>query len=221
MTVRGRIPDRLKAEAADLETAKSFVERFLERPSNRHRLPDRFHLRRQSGIGLGKFFEVKAGDLGNDVVDGGLKRSGRCAARDVVIELVQGISHSKLCCHFRDGKPGRLGCQRGRARYPRIHLNYDHAASGRVNRELHVRAARIHADLTQHGDARVAHDLVFLVGECQRWRDGNRIAGVHPHRVEIFNRADDDAVIPVVPDHLHLEFFPAKNALFDQQFAGG
>ena len=42
------------------------------------------------------------------------------------------------------------------------------------------------------------------------------VAGVHPHRIEVFDRADDDAVVRLVADDLHLEFLPAENALFDE-----
>jgi hypothetical protein len=54
----------------------------------------------------------------------------------------------------------------------------------------------------------IAHRLVFAVGQGLGWRNGDRVAGVHAHRVEVFDRADDDAVIGPVAHHLHLEFFP-------------
>ncbi len=40
------------------------------------------------------------------------------------------------------------------------------------------------------------------------------------HRVEVFDRADDDAVVLVVAHDLHLELFPADHRFFDQQFMG-
>ena len=43
---------------------------------------------------------------------------------------------------------------------------------------------------------------------------------MHAHRIEIFNRADDDAVVVAVAHHLHLELFPAENRFLDQNFAG-
>ena len=39
---------------------------------------------------------------------------------------------------------------------------------------------------------------------------------MNAHGIEILNRADDNAVIPTIAHHLHLELFPAQNALFDQ-----
>ena len=41
----------------------------------------------------------------------------------------------------------------------------------------------------------VAHALVLLVGERHRRRDGDRVAGVHAHRIEVLDRADDDDVV--------------------------
>ena len=87
-----------------------------------------------------------------------------------------------------------------------------------IDGELHVRAAGIDADLAQAAERAVAHHLVFAVGEGLRGRDGDGVAGVHAHRIEVLDRADDDAVVGEVAHHLQLEFFPAEHALFDQDF---
>src|SRR3546814_7713665 len=67
--------------------------------------------------------------------------------------------------------------------------------------ELHVRTACFHADFTQHRDARVAHDLIFLVGQRQRGRDGDGIAGMDAHRVDIFDGTDDDGIVVRSEEH--------------------
>ncbi|MNS95560.1 hypothetical protein D3C72_1298270 [compost metagenome] len=43
---------------------------------------------------------------------------------------------------------------------------------------------------------------------------------MHAHRVQVLDRADDDAVVRRVADHFHLEFLPAQHRLFDQHFGG-
>ena len=43
---------------------------------------------------------------------------------------------------------------------------------------------------------------------------------MHTHRVEVFNGADDDAVVIFVSDNLHLVFFPANQRLINEQLAG-
>src|ERR1700730_1553556 len=44
-------------------------------------------------------------------------------------------------------------------------------------------------------DAAVAHQLVFLVGEGQRRRHGDAVAGMDPHGIDVLDRAHDDAVV--------------------------
>ena len=63
---------------------------------------------------------------------------------------------------------------------------------------------------------RVAQALVLLVGQRHRRRDGDRVAGVHAHRVDVLDRADDDEVVGAVADDLELELLPAEQALLDQ-----
>src|SRR6202008_3055613 len=46
-------------------------------------------------------------------------------------------------------------------------------------------------------------------------------AGAHAHRIEILDRADDDAIVLLVAHHLHLELFPPEDAFLDQDFVGG
>ena len=41
---------------------------------------------------------------------------------------------------------------------------------------------------------------------------------MHAHRVDILDRADDDAIIRLVADDFHLKLFPADNALLDKDF---
>ena len=194
---------------ADFEAAQSLLERFLEGAADGHHLADRLHLRRQARIGGREFLESKTRHFGDDVVNRRLERRRRLAASNFVGQFVKRVTNGQLGCHLGDREAGGLRRQCRRARDARVHLDDDHAAVGRADRELHVRTAGIDADLAQDGDRRVAHDLVFLVGQRLRRRDGDRVAGMHAHRIEVLDRADDDAVVLLVADHLHLEFFPA------------
>ena len=89
-------------------------------------------------------------------------------------------------------------------------------AVGRVDRELDVAAAGVDADLAQDRDAEVAHLLVLAVGQRHRGCDGDRVTGVHAHRVEVLDRADDHHVVAVVAHQLELEFLPAVDGFLDQ-----
>ena len=85
-----------------------------------------------------------------------------------------------------------------------------------LHRELDVAAAGVHADLAQHRDADIAHVLVFAVGQGHRGRDGDRVAGVHAHRVDVLDRADHHDVVVAVAHEFELVLFPAEHALLDQ-----
>ena len=170
--------------------------------------------------GAGEFLERKARDFGDDVIDRRLERGRRGAAGDVVGDLIERVADRELGRDLGDRKAGGLRGQRRGARHARIHLDHDHAAVGRIDAELHVGAAGLHPDLAQHRERGVAHDLVFLVGQRQRRRDRDGIAGVHAHRIEVLDRADDDAIVLLVAHHLHLELFPAEHGFLDQDFVG-
>ncbi len=86
---------------------------------------------------------------------------------------------------------------------------------------MHIGAAGFHADFAQHGNRAVAHDLVFLVGEGQGGGDGDAVAGMHAHGIDVLDCADDDAVVGGVADHLHLEFFPTEQGFIDKDLRHG
>ena len=85
-----------------------------------------------------------------------------------------------------------------------------------MNGELDVRSAGLDADGADDPLRLVAHRLVLGVGQRLLRRDGDRVAGVHAHRIEVLDRADDDHVVRLVAHHLELELFPADHRLFDE-----
>ena len=215
---RARDLDLVEAAQAGLQGAQRLLQGFGEAAPDRHGLADRLHGDGQERLGARELLEGEARYLGDHVVDRGLE-GGRRHPGDVVVEFVEGVADRQLGRDLGDREAGRLGRQRGRARHPRVHLDDDQLAVVRVDRELHVGAPGIDPDLAQAGDRGVAHVLEFLVGQGQRRRHGDRIAGVDAHGVEVLDRADDDAVVGAVAHHLHLEFLPAEHRLLDQHLA--
>ena len=51
--------------------------------------------------------------------------------------------------------------------------------------------------------------------------DGDRVAGVDAHRVEVLDGAHDDAVADAVAHDLHLVLFPALDGFLDEHLACG
>ena len=65
-------------------------------------------------------------------------------------ELVQRVADGELGRDLGDREAGRLRGERRGARHARVHLDDDHAPVVGIDRELHVRAAGVDADLAQH-----------------------------------------------------------------------
>ena len=87
-----------------------------------------------------------------------------------------------------------------------------------MNSELNIRSAGLDANFANHRNRGIAHGLIFAVGKRLRRGDGDGIAGMHAHGIEVLDRADDDDVIFQIAHHLELIFLPPQNRFFDQRF---
>jgi hypothetical protein len=63
--------------------------------------------------------------------------------------------------------------------------------------------------------------LEGFVGQRHLRRDGDGVARVHAHWVEVLDRADDDDVVTDVAHDLELELIPADQRLLDEHLADG
>ena len=86
----------------------------------------------------------------------------------------------------------------------------------RIDGKLDVRASGLDADLANDGNGGVAHGLVFAVGKRLRRSDGDGVAGVRAHGIEVLDGADDDDVVGEIAHHLQFVFLPAEHRLLDQ-----
>ena len=201
-----------QARAPVLQRAHGLAERFLERSADGHDLADGLHARGQRVVGALELLEREARHLHHAVVDGRLEAGGR-GLRDVVHDLVERVAHGQLRGRLRDGEARGLRRERRGARHAGVHLYDDHAAVFRVDGELHVGAAGLHADLLEDGQRRRAHALVLHVRQRLRGRHRDGVARVHAHGVEVLDGAHDDAVAGAVAHDLHLVLCPALDAL--------
>ncbi len=208
----------IQAANTHFQAAKGFLQGFLESPADGHDFTHGFHLGGQARVSLGEFLEGKPWQLGHNVVDRRLEGRRSSAARDFVLQLVQGVTDRQLGSDARNREAGRFRCQCRRTRHTRVHLDHDHTTGVRADTELNVGTAGFNADLTQYRQRGVTHDLVFLVRQGLCRSNGDRVTGVHAHRVEVFDGADDDAVVLLIADNLHFVLFPADQGFVDQQF---
>ena len=204
-----------KSRSAGLQRAHHLSERLDEVAAQRHRLTDGLHGRGQCRVSAGELLKGKPRRLHDDVVERGLK-AGRGFLGDVVEDLVERVADRELGGDLGDREAGRFRCQGAGPRHPRIHLDDDEAAVFGVNGELDVAAAGVDADLTQNGDAEIAHLLILAVGQRHRGSHSHRVAGVHTHRVDVLDRTHDDHVVVAVAHQLELELLPPEDGLLDQ-----
>ena len=163
----------------------------------------------------GNFSNAKRGSLDHHVVQRRLEARRRRPGQ-VVRDLVERVADRELRRDLGDRVARRLRGERRGARHARVHLDHADVAGLAVAGELDVRAAALDADRADDRRRSVAQLLVALVGERHLGRDGDRVARVHPHRVEVLDRADDHDVVIAVADHLELELVPADERLLDE-----
>ena len=199
----------------ELARAQRLGEGLAEGAADRHHLADALHVGGEASRGAGELLEGEAGDLGDHVVDRRLE-GGRGSLGNVVLDLLERVADRELRRNLRDREPGRLRGQRRGAGDAGVHLDHHDLAALGADRELDVGAPGLHSDRADHRDRLVAQLLVEPVGEGLGGCDGDRVAGMHSHRVDVLDRADDHHVVVSVPHHLELELPPADHGLFDQ-----
>ena len=219
---RGRLGAEVAAQPrrADFHGAQPLLQGFLEGAADAHGLAHALHGGGQLIPGAGKFFKGKTRNFDHTVVNGRFK-AGHCLAGDVIAQLVQRVAHGQLGCDFGNGKARGLGGQGRGARHARVHLNDHDFAVFRINSELYIAAAGFHADFAHDGNGGIANLLVFHIRQGLNRGHGNGVAGMHAHRVEVFDGADDHAIVFGVAHDLHLDFFPAQHALLDHHLGRG
>ncbi len=208
----------VEAVATLLQRAHRLLQGLAEGPPDRHHLADRLHLRAQLRLGAGELLEGEARDLGHDVVDGRLE-AGRGGAGDVVRDLGKLVADREPRRDLGDREPGRLGREGRRARHARVHLDDDPAPVPRIDGELDVRPTGLDPDPAEARERVIAHRLVLDVGQGLGRRHGDRVPGVHPHRVEVLDRAHDDAVVGAVAHDLELVLLPPDDRTLDEDLA--
>ena len=119
------------------------------------------------------------------------------------------------------GKPVALEARAELRETRGIHFDDIQLAVFGIDGKLDIRTAGFNADGPDDLQRRIAHDLVFFIGQRLGRGDGDAVAGVNAHRVEIFNRADDDDVVLAVAHHFQLVFLPADDGFFDQNLMLG
>ncbi|OQC71841.1 MAG: hypothetical protein BWX50_00176 [Euryarchaeota archaeon ADurb.Bin009] len=195
-----------------IERPERLLERLLDRPADSHHLAGALHRRGEHPVRGLELVKRPPGHLRDDVVDGGLKRYGGDAGHGIH-DLVEAEPYGDLCRHPGDRVAGRLGCERGGAGDPGVHLD-DPVVAVFVG-ELDVAPA---LDVEGPDDLHrsVPEPLVLVVPQGEDGRNDDALAGMDAYRVDVLHAADDDAGIGCIPHHLELDLLPPGDALLHQ-----
>ena len=104
---------QMNMKGADLQGTDAFQQAFLKGPAYAHHFPGGFHLGGQGIVGVGKFVEGEAGQLGHHIIQRRFKRGGGVGNLD----LVQGHANADLGGDTGDGVATGLGSQGGGTGY--------------------------------------------------------------------------------------------------------
>ena len=172
-------------------------------------------MRRQSRVRFREFFKCETRDLGHHVVDGRFETSLGLLG-DVVLKFPQSEADREFGGDFGDGESCGFAGQRAGAAHSRIHFDYDHFPVFRMDRELDIRSACFHPDLANDRKTCIPHALVFFVGQGLGWRNRDGVSCMHPHRIKVFDGANNDNVVVDIAHDLHLILLPTDDRFLDE-----
>ena len=100
----------VKAGQARFHRCQCFLQRFVNRTTNRHSFTNRLHRCGQMGFGPWEFFEREFWDFGDDIIDCWFKGRRRYLG-NVIVQFIQRIADCQFCSNFRNRETRRLGRQ--------------------------------------------------------------------------------------------------------------
>src|SRR4029453_17640713 len=100
-----------------------------------------------------------------------------------------------------------------------VHLDQPEVTRLRLVGELDVRAAGRDPDRAGAGNSGLAQALVVLVGQRLLRGDRPRVSRVDAQRIDVLDRADNDAVARRVAHHFELVLQPAVEEALDEHLS--
>ncbi len=209
-----RISSDIQAVNMLFQRAECLHKGTLKIITDAHDLSGGLHLCRQCPLSLDKFVKGQTRYLDDTVIQRRFK-AGEGLPSDGIRNLIQRIAQGDLRGHLRDGISRRLRSKGRGAADPGIYLDHTVFKAIGMQGKLYVAAPRdvqfsynVQGGGTQH--------LVFLI--CQRLggRHNDTIAGMDPHRIDIFHITYRNAVSTGIPHHLIFNLLPSSDTALDQ-----
>ena len=211
-----KVFDAAKTVTAGLQRTNRFLERLFVSLADAHHLADRTHLGAQFVLCAFELFKRPACELDDHIVP----------ARHILVKgsiLTAGdfIQSQPACQHRgnqRNREAGCLGRQCGRPRGSGVDFNHNNTVRNRVMGKLYIGTA-------DHLNGFYYFICLFLQAFLGFFRNGEhgrtaeRVAGVNPEGVDVFNKADGNHVVFGITDNLKFQLFPAEDGFLNQNLS--
>ena len=194
--------------------AEAFLDHFFESATDGHHFTHRFHRTAELAIHTAELAQVPPRDFAHYIVESRFEE-GRSRFRHRVFQVEKSVAQAQFSGNKGQRIAGSLRSKRRTAAQTRIHLNHTVIFALGIESILHITLTH-DADMAHNADRQFAEFVIFAVGQSLRRSNHNRFARVDAERVKVFHVADRDAVVEAVAHYFILHFFPALQALFDQ-----
>ena len=195
----------------DLQRTDALEQALLQVGADTHDLTGSLHLCTQQVGCRCKLIEGETGQLGDHIIQLGLKGCIRISNLD----LFQSHTHGDLCGHTGNGITGSLGCQRRGTGNTRVHLDQIILATGGMQCILHITTA-FDLQFTNDLNSRIVQLLLLLGLQSHDGRHNDRVTGMNTNRVDVFHTADGNGMVSGVTHDLKLNLLIALNTLLNQ-----
>ena len=208
----------LNATERWVHLTNGLLEGLFERTANGHHFTDRFHGRADVPLDMLELGQVPARNLGHNVIQRGLEVGSGCLCHWVG-QLGQCMAQGDFRCGVSQWIACGLGGQSRRPGKTSVDLDDTEIQSVWLQGVLNVTFAH-HAQMADDFDRSTSQHMVFLVRQCLRGRNNNRVTCVDSERVKVLHVAHGDTVSVLVPHNLIFHFFPALKRLLHENLRG-
>ena len=198
--------------------AEAFLDHFFESATDGHHFSHRFHRTAELAIHTAELAQVPTRNFAHHIVESRFEE-GRSRFRHRVFQVEKSVAQAQFSGNKGQRIAGGFRSERRTTTQTRIYLNHTVIFTLGIEGILHITLTH-DADMAHNADRQLAKFVIFAVGQRLRRGNHDRFARVNAERVEVFHIAHRDAIVEAVAHHFILHFFPALQALFDQNLRG-
>ena len=208
----------LETKVLRVNLTDGLLQGLLPGTTNSHNLTNRLHGRANIAVDVLELAQIPAGNLGDNVVQTGLKVGGGGLGNGVG-ELGKSVSQTNLSRGVSKRVTGGLGSQSRRTRKTSVDLDDTVVKSIGLQSVLDIALAN-DAQVTDDLNGSSTEHVVLLIRQSLTRGNNDTVTGVDSERVEVLHVANGNTVVVSVTNNLVLNLLPALEGLLDENLGG-